>query len=345
MHVVHKCTITMSVLHTKCMLVTLFAFSLLMRVFYNIWCRQNIQFIYYFNYSSAAFISKSVVLIRHDWVCVKWRELQRNTEKTNTVCNIDMNRIKQQQQQQCSTIICSISKQTDKQTQTAQIISLILNICHAMHCNVSRAHHSQSQLDIFVCAHRSQPTIMSSSLASFDHFYMRTIQAPHAVWISAYFILPFSLFECHREKECFTANNNFSFEWFATILWMPDCWFFSNLHAFHFGITARYFSYSSVCIICQYTRLKLILCWLIFVSYPFFFCFSTHTWTHLLIHLCTETGPDSYFICTNCCCFYFTAAQKRPNNIRVCYLIFQQSMSTFVTKHLIYFVDFVFFFS
>lgn len=135
---------------------------------------------------------------------------------------------------------------------------------------------------------------------------------------------------------------------FATLYF--ECLVFFSLHAIRFGYhSLLFFSYGLSFVSFVNVQLKLILCWLIFVSCPFFFRFHTHTWTHLLIHCAQKLAPILFHIrivVVVVVAFIFCIANgsstKRPNNIRVCYLIFQQTMSAFVTKHLIYFVDFVF---
>lgn len=197
-----------------------------------------------------------------------------------------------------------------------------------MHCNMCREHHSVSVSEAVghLCAFiaNNKPFIMSWNLASFGQFHMRLIRAPHAVWISVSILFFFSV--CTFVCECHTVTANASLQIIIQLSvndsppWLD---FACNL------VTARYFSYGSV----RRARHKHILCWLIFVSCPFFF--GSYTRTHLNSFAHSSCLDSFSRILTK-------AAAERPSNIRVCYLIFQQTMSAFVTKHLIYFVDFVF---
>lgn len=93
---------------------------------------------------------------------------------------------------------------------------------------------------------------------------------------------------------------------------------------------------SSVCRLSMHTHTHCVFaqfCHCSFLSFSFLLLpFSLYfVVVDLTLLLMTDTARASILIRHFLCC-----------TIRVCYLIFQQTMSAFVTKHLIYFVDFVF---
>lgn len=116
--------------------------------------------------------------------------------------------------------------------------------------------------------------------------------------------------EQHMCQENAVTNNNFS-------LSVNDvCWF-----VYHFTCPSSVVSFVNVCFVLACSFLSVFI-FLIFISFLF--------------------GLTAFFFSLFLSFFSSRTSVRIFRSIRVCYLIFQQTMSAFVTKHLIYFVDFVF---
>lgn len=167
------------------------------------------------------------------------------------------------QQQQCPTIICSISKQADKthtqkegERKSFQIISLILSICHAMQCIVVCREHRTPQsesvghLCAFIANNRSlcrKTCGLFWPISHANHPSASCLMLFESPLIS--FSSLFLLHICVNVTQ--SENASLQIKYFFFIFWMIrryalNAWAVLLVCMQFILVTARYFSYGSV---------------------------------------------------------------------------------------------------